>query len=91
MKQKTIIRAMLGWISGILIGMYGGIVVIFFMQMNSWLKFFTLLGLVSASLGTLYSLFETYKQYKLIMAMELLTKDEKEVNKQNENEIKDEY
>lgn len=75
MKPITLIRAMLGWTIGILIGMYGALIVIFFMPMNIYLKIFTLIGLFSASLGTLYSLFEIYQRYKMISAGEILFND----------------
>jgi hypothetical protein len=75
-QQKIILRAMLGWTSGIVLGMYGALMVIIIMPMNIYLKIFTVIGLFSASLGTLYSLYETYRQYKIVMAMEELSKPE---------------
>lgn len=80
--QKTILRGIIGYQVGILIGLFGGLIVMLFMPMNIYLKIFTVIGLFSASLGTMYSLYEVYKQYKLTMMVEEFN-NEKEVIEKN--------
>jgi len=88
--QKTIYRAMIGWQAGIIVGMLGAMVTMVILPLNIWIKIFSVIGLISASLGTIYSLWQTWLQYKSYLAV---TKDssieeiQKEIKKLKE-EIK---
>lgn len=74
--QKTIFRAMLGYQSGILVGMMGGMTfIVFFSGISIWLRVFSAIGMVSASLGLLYSLWTTWQQYKNYLLTEKEMKD----------------
>lgn len=84
MNQKTIMRAMIGWSIGILIGMYGALAVLIIMPMNIWLKVFTVIGLFSASIGTLYSVWETIKAYNTFVMIENL-QEYKDIREVEEN------
>lgn len=87
--QKVILRGTMGYLAGICIGLIGAGVATIISPINIWFKIFGVIGLFSASLGTLYSLYETHKQYKLLMSVEEIKEEDikellkKEVKKQN--------
>lgn len=74
-KQKLILRATIGWMAGMLIGMLGGAIVSIVFMTNIWLKIFTGIGLFSASLATLYGLLTTIAQYKNFITLTKGVKD----------------
>jgi hypothetical protein len=83
--QKVIMRGMIGYQIGILIGLFGGMIVILLTsQMNIWLKVFTVIGLFSASIGTLYSVWETIKAYNTFVMIENL-QEYKDIREVEEN------
>lgn len=69
MNQKLEFRIMMGYMAGILCGTAGAGIVILFSNMLLWIKIFSVIGLFSASLGTLWGLIGTIRQYKTFIEM----------------------
>ena len=88
MNQKLEYRIMLGYQAGILIGLLGAAIVVTISPMQLWIKIFSVIGLFSASLGTLWGLIGTYKQYKTFMELTKPVTAKEEIQNAGGNSIK---